>query len=96
MRQAQEARESAAALLQQQVAGGKLRERERKREALEARITALRKEFEAEEGEAELLAAQTESRTQTLTEDRKAMGRSRQADSAPVFARTRKSRRGRK
>ena len=87
MRRAQEARERAAALLRQQEADGKQRERERKREALEARITALRKEFEAEEEEAERLAAQEQVREKQLSEDREAMGRSRQADAAQTAPR---------
>lgn len=84
MRQAQEAREKASALLRQENIEGKERERERKRKALEARITAMRKEFEAEEEEAKRLSAQDEARERALREDREAMGRSRQADKAVV------------
>src|SRR6202041_302453 len=51
-RLSQEVREKAAALVRQEDADRKERERNRKREALEARIEALRKEFEAEEEEA--------------------------------------------
>jgi circadian clock protein KaiC len=48
-RLAQEAREKAEGLARQQEADIRNRDRKRKREALEARITALRKEFEADE-----------------------------------------------
>lgn len=82
-RQSQEARERAAAVRRRQEAEGKARERARKQEALEARITALRKEFEAEEAEAARLAAQDEAREEELADDREAMARTRQADAAP-------------
>jgi circadian clock protein KaiC len=94
MRQAQEARENAAALARRQERETNERERERKRDALEARITAMRKEFEAEEVEAQRLGAQQEAREKVLVESREAMGRSRQADKTvtPVKA----ARKGRK
>ncbi len=75
-----EAREKAAALRRQQEYEGKLRERARKLEALEARITAMRKEFEAEEEEAARLAGQEDAREKALFEDRAAMARSRHAE----------------
>ena len=56
-RLSQEAREKAEALARQEEAERRNRERKRKREALEARIAALRKEFEAEEEEAATLDA---------------------------------------
>jgi circadian clock protein KaiC len=80
MRLVQEARDKAAALLRQQEAEGKLRERERKREALEACIMAMRKEFEAEEEEEKQQAAQEQTKQRILMETRQAMGGSRQAD----------------
>jgi circadian clock protein KaiC len=79
-RLSQEARESAAALVRQQEAARRERDRTRKREALEARIAALRKEFEVEEAEAETASAQGLSREAMIAESREAMSRSRQAD----------------
>jgi circadian clock protein KaiC len=78
-RLAQESREKAAALLRQQEIEARQRERERKREALEARIAALRKEFEAEEGEAKLLSGESVVREDILRHDRERMAISRQA-----------------
>lgn len=86
LRQAQEAREKADALVRQENIDGKERERERKRNALEARITAMRKEFEAEEEEAKRLSVQDEARERVLREDREAMGHSRQAHKAVLPA----------
>lgn len=92
MRQAQEARDKAAALVRAQQAASTNRELERKRDALEARITAMRKEFEAEEKEASRVAHDVHSRDTALAEDRKAMARSRRADVlAPVQPRTPRS-----
>jgi len=79
-RLSQEAREQAAAVERQQEAQRKERERTRKREALEARIAALRKEFEVEEEEAATSASQDVSREKVIAENREAMSRSRQAD----------------
>ncbi|HEY7089955.1 MAG TPA: circadian clock protein KaiC [Tepidisphaeraceae bacterium] len=79
-RLSQEARERAAALAREQKMEARQRERERRREALEARITAMRKEFEAEDGEAARLADQDRSREEELALDREAMSRSRQSD----------------
>jgi hypothetical protein len=52
----------------------------RKRQALEARIEALRKEFEAEEDEASTLISEEASQEELITEGMEAMARSRQAD----------------
>src|ERR1700691_6616767 len=79
-RLSQEAREKAAGLARQQDAERRDRDRTRKREALEARIAALRKEFEVEEVEAETSGAQDMSREAIIARDREAMSRSRQAD----------------
>jgi circadian clock protein KaiC len=79
-RLSQEARENAALAVRQQEAERKDRERIRKRELLEARIAALRKEFEVEEEEAESSSAQESSREKLMTENREAMARSRHAD----------------
>src|ERR1700733_11158245 len=79
-RLSQEAREKAAALARQKEAERRDRDRTRKREALEGRIEALRKEFEAEEDEAETFSGQDLSREEIIAADREAMSRSRQAD----------------
>jgi circadian clock protein KaiC len=79
-RLSQEAREQAAALARQHEAERRDRDRMRKREALEARIAALRKEFEVEEAEAETTSAQDVSAEETIVQNREAMSRSRQAD----------------
>jgi circadian clock protein KaiC len=79
-RLSQEARENAAALARRQDAERRDRERTRKREALEARIAALRNEFEVEESEAETASGQDVSREEAVVQNREAMSRSRQAD----------------
>jgi len=79
-RLSQETREKAAALVRQQEADRRERERARKREALEARIAALRKEFEVEEHEAETSEDQNAVREELMASDREAMARSRKAD----------------
>jgi circadian clock protein KaiC len=89
-RLSQEAREKADALLRQQEAERRERERMRKREALEARITALRKEFELEEREAETSAVQEVSREKLIAANREAMSRSRRADQTAGVPRSKK------
>jgi circadian clock protein KaiC len=79
-RLSQEAREKADVVARRQDTERKDRDRMRKREALEARIAALRKEFEVEEAEAETDIAENVSREQIIAGDREAMSRSRQAD----------------
>lgn len=79
-RLSQEAREKAAAQARQQEADRRERDRVRKREVLEARIVALRKEFEIEEVEAQTTIAQEVSRETMIAENREAMSRSRQSD----------------
>jgi circadian clock protein KaiC len=79
-RQAQEAREKASFVLRDQEIQGRQRELERKRDALEARIAALRKEFEVEESESMRGINQELAREQVLREDRSRMSRSRQSD----------------
>ena len=79
-----EARERATALAARQDAERKDRERIRKREALEAKIIALRKEFEIEDTESVLIASQELTRQQRLEKDRSAMALSRQADQLAV------------
>jgi len=95
-RQAQEAKEKTAALLRQQEVEGKQRERERKREALEARIAAMRKEFEAEDEEAKRIIGQEHTSQQVVEQDREKMGRSRKSDTNETPARSRKTPRSRK
>ena len=90
-RQAQEAREKAVAMLRQQEVEGKQREQERRREALESRIVALQKEFEAEEEEAKRLIAQVHASQEVLGKDREEMGRSRKSDTNEPTARSRKT-----
>jgi circadian clock protein KaiC len=90
-RQAQEAKEKTAALLRQQEVEGKQRERERKREALEARIAAMRKDFEAEDEEAKRIIGQEHTSQQLVEQDREKMGRSRKSDTNETPARSRKT-----
>jgi circadian clock protein KaiC len=75
-----EARERAADLAIRQEEERKQRERERKREALEAKIVALRKEFDVEDAEASLSASEERSRRERLEDDRQTMATSRGAD----------------
>ena len=81
-RLSQEARETAAALNRQQEAERIERERSRRQEAFEARIAAMRKEFELAETEAETSITEQTQREQALAADRQAMARSRKADSS--------------
>jgi circadian clock protein KaiC len=82
-RLSQEARESAALLAREQDAERRKRDLVRKREALAARILALKKEFEAEEEEAGVLASEEDARERATDEEREAMARSRFADEVP-------------
>ena len=82
-----EARERSAALSLQQEVTRKERERQLKREALEARIVAMRKEFEVEDAERTLLASQELARKQRVDEERRTMAVRRQADEANGSAR---------
>lgn len=82
-RQSQESREKTAALVRRQEIDSKQRERKRKREALEARIVALRKEFEAQEEEMDRLIDQEMTRENTLREDVERMAARRKADVKP-------------
>ncbi|HET9227435.1 MAG TPA: circadian clock protein KaiC [Thermoanaerobaculia bacterium] len=81
-RLAQEARERAAALARQQETVRRRRELERKREALEARIAALRLEFEAEQEETQRVISLQEAQEAQLLEDRKDMAKARKAAEA--------------
>jgi len=76
----QEARERAAAVQRKEQVEAKQRELERKRDALEARIAALRKEFEAELEESKRIIGQKRARADVLVADRERMGKSRRTD----------------
>ncbi len=80
MRQTQEAREKAVLLAHQQEMDAKERELSHRREALEARITAMRKEFEAEEHETQRVIGFDQRRTEVKHADRERMAQSRKAD----------------
>jgi circadian clock protein KaiC len=80
-RQAQEAKEAAEELLRRQQTQARRRELERKRQALEARIVAMRKDFEAEEEEAQRIIGEEVSREDVLTSDRQRMSVTRRNDS---------------
>ncbi|HET7208034.1 MAG TPA: circadian clock protein KaiC [Terriglobales bacterium] len=79
-RLSQEARERAAGLSRQQEMQRRQRERQRKREALEARIAAMRKEFEADDEEAACLVAEANDREEAIALERVAAARRRKAD----------------
>lgn len=89
-RRSLEARERASALSSRQESERKQRERQRKREALEAKIMALRKEFEIEDTETALLATEERARREKLEDDRQAMAASRGADKDDGNARSRR------
>jgi circadian clock protein KaiC len=76
-RLAQEAQERSAAQLRQDDTERRRREIERRRQMLEARITALRLEFETEAEEAARLAAETQATDERLARDRQDMARMR-------------------
>jgi circadian clock protein KaiC len=80
MRLSQEARERAEILTQQQDLEAKQLERKRKREALEARIAAMRKEFEADESEALRAISIDQQRATRMHSDRERMAMSRRSD----------------
>lgn len=81
-RLAQEAQETAASLARRQEAERRQRELDRKREALEARINALRLEFEAEEEEMRQQLDEAQTREEKLLEDRDDMARIRKVTRA--------------
>jgi circadian clock protein KaiC len=87
-RVAQGDREKAAVLAGQQEAAQLKREVERKRGALERKISGLRADYETEAVELRRIAEQVGTRTFVLGTERAASGRLRQAD-AKVAARTR-------
>jgi circadian clock protein KaiC len=99
-RQSREAQEKALALRRRQEIESRLRDLERKRALLEARITTMRKEFEAEEEEAKRLIGEDAAREEVIGKDRDHMRASRQADNGPdtdaPAGGSRKAMRGRK
>jgi circadian clock protein KaiC len=80
LRQVQEANEKAAALRQREILEAKQRELTRKREVLEARINEMRKEFAAEEEEAQRTIDQDQAHAEVLHLDRERMAVSRKVD----------------
>ena len=96
-RLAQEAREKSALIAQQNASEALRRDRQRKRAALEARIAALRHEFESEEEDSEISALEERERETARLDDMSRMSRSRHADAAPIDGQpTPTGRRGRK
>ena len=81
-RAAQQAKETAAALLRQQDIGRKQRNLERRNKALEAKIAALRAEFETEREELEKEIIEQKQREGVLEQDRAVMAKSRKADAS--------------
>ena len=79
-RLAQEAREKEAALQKEQEVEARQRALERKRQALEAHILALRKEFEAEAEELQRRLGEDRARTESKAMERVRMGISRKSD----------------
>lgn len=79
-RAAQEVKERSAAAVFNQDLDKKLREQEHKRQALEARIEALRAEFAAESEELKVMSKEEKKRRQALTNGRAEMARLRKAD----------------
>jgi circadian clock protein KaiC len=86
-RLAQEIRATAAESARAQSAESKRRERNRRREALEARISALRKEFEAAEEEFDAYDAEEAARMHSALESMQAMKKSRKADNGSAGTR---------
>ena len=82
LRAAQEAKERAQALEHEQEIQRMQRELARERQALEAKISLLRSEFEAREDSLERAISQAESREDVLAKERMEIARLRKADEA--------------
>lgn len=82
-RQSQEARDQAVTLIRRQEIEARQRELDRKRDALEAQIAALRKEFEVEAEETNRIIGQGIAGQQLLEDNRIEMGRLRRVDAIP-------------
>jgi len=94
-RAAQEASEKAKELMAQREAERRLRDQERKRNALETKIAALRAVFAMETQEVQLMAGEEQKRQIILTEDRSRMTRLRRGKpSAPQALRSKKKTKG--
>lgn len=79
-RAAQEAKEKSEAAVYKGDLERKLRDQDRKRQALEARIEALRAEFAAESEELQAMGTEEAKRQDALVRDRAEMSRLRKAD----------------
>jgi circadian clock protein KaiC len=90
-RQSQEAKEAAEAVARQQQIEARRRELERKQQALEARIVAMRKQFEVEQEEAERIIGEEVAREDVLSEERRKMSVTRRTDSTRQQPRLRTS-----
>ena len=89
-RKSQEARETAQALARKLEIEAKRRKLARKRQVLEARIAALRSNFDAEEEEMNRVIGEHQDREEVLRQDRQRMAVSRQANGKqPAKLRTR-------
>jgi circadian clock protein KaiC len=95
-RAAQDIKEKASELTRRQEVDRRLREQERKREALEANIAALRAVFDAESEELHMLVEEERQRQAVLAEDRLDMGRLRKREPAAPRALRLKKKRERK
>ncbi len=93
-RAAQEAGEKASELMARREAERRLREQERKRNALETKIAALRAEFDVETEEVQLMAAEEQKRQAMLADDRLRMAHLRKGK--PSNPRTLSSKKNRK
>jgi circadian clock protein KaiC len=80
-RAAQEAKANVGAELYQREMARKIREHERKRNVLEAKIKELRAEFESESEELRYITDENEKRRENMERDRSQMARLRKADS---------------
>jgi circadian clock protein KaiC len=81
-RLAQEAREKAESLLNQQNAARRVRDLERKRKVIEAQILSLKADFEAEEEEIRQLIQQERLKDEVMHKNQNALARSRFADAS--------------
>jgi len=89
-RKSQEARETAQALARELEIEAKRRKLARKRQVLEARVAALRSNFDAEEEEMNRVIGEHQDREEVLRQDRQRMAVSRQANGKqPAKLRTR-------
>lgn len=92
-RAAQEAEEKASELVHRRAVDRRFREQERKRKALEEKITALRAEFDAESEELHLMEEEEQTRQSVLADDRLEMAHLRkESPSVPPAKRSEKKR----